>query len=141
MKDFNDVHDVSVTAVDGGGPECPERRCFRQGRSDYDQAVKKQDPNPGYKHLWLEPLPDNYQAGRIIQVRVERPEWLRWMNLQFQRTEVNFNISNSNGIILKARRHHSTTAAKGCSVQGLKRCGAGGGVKRLSHTEGKLSFH
>lgn len=70
MKDFNDVHDVSVTALDGGGPECPERRCFRQGRSDYDQAVNKQDLNPGYKHLWLESLPDNYQAGRIIQVRV-----------------------------------------------------------------------
>lgn len=52
VKDFNNVHNASMTALDGGGPQCPERRRFRDGPSDYDQPVKNQDPNPGYKHLW-----------------------------------------------------------------------------------------
>lgn len=85
---------------------------------------------------------EDYQAGAINQVKVERPEWLPWMIFQFQWIEANLNVSNSNGIMLTARRHHSTsTAANGCAVRGLKQCGAGGGVQRLCHTKGKLNFH
>lgn len=65
VKDFNNVLNVLMTALDGGGPEC-----FRDGDPDYDQPVKKQNPDSGYKHLWTESLPDNYQAGTINQVKV-----------------------------------------------------------------------
>lgn len=106
------------------------------------QNVPEKDIQTGYKHPWLESLSDNCQAGMINQVDVRRPDRLRWIHFRFQWTEVNLKVSNSNGIILAERRHHSTTtAANGCSARGLKQCSAGGGLQWLFRTKGKLSFH